>query len=106
MLLKYLNKKYYLSPSKIQGGGIFSNIFLPKDKIIDLAITWDLGLLPHITKNFGQLINHSWTPNSYLKEIDGKFYVIPKENLPPHTEITLDYRDTPWFVTKPNPNWI
>jgi SET domain-containing protein len=66
-----------------------------------------LGFYPMITADFGAWINHSWTPNTYLKwnTESGVWDVVASQDLIRDSELTLDYRDTPFYVKKPDKNW-
>jgi len=100
-------REYYIKKSEIHGDGVFLNRKFKKDEPIDIGIKLFLGLIPHVTSNFGSLINHSWKPNTYLKWDDQKssHLVCAKQSLPINTEITLNYEETPWYILGPNPNW-
>ncbi len=91
--------------SEIQGVGVFVDRDIQENSIIDIGITKFLYIVPVITF-FGSKINHSNNPNTYLGLYkDGKYYVISRSFIPKGTEITIDYKKTPWFVQKPNKDW-
>lgn len=99
--------KWYLGSSNIHGFGIFANQSIQPNEIIDTAID-DTNGTTKITY-FGSKINHAWAPLNNTKLIHdekNKVYVIVAKRFIPHgTEITLDYRGTPNFIKKPNPEW-
>jgi hypothetical protein len=102
-----LDSNFYISDSKIQGKGVFTNRSYDKDESIDVGIRFFLGVVPYVTSSFGSMINHDWSPNTYL-EYDKKAhnYVIKcKKALGSDTEITLNYENTPWYIMGPNPKW-
>lgn len=97
---------YHIGPSKIQGRGVISNRDFKPGEEIDIAISYEKGS-PKITSYFGSLINHSWNPNSYLKynKFFNSYFVHATYEIHSGEEITLDYRNTPWFIAPPDPNW-
>lgn len=101
------NSDYYISDSNIQGKGVFTNRSYQKDEPIDIGIRKALGIFPVVTPYFGSMINHSWKPNTYLEyDTETSNYLVKcKKPLRSKTEITLDYRNTPWYIMGPNPNW-
>lgn len=102
---KYLNIRYYIDQSSIHGKGVFAKMYFHQDQPIDIGIDYHFGIIPFVTSNFGTMINHSWNANSYLYFDNGKYYVLAKHDIQPGDEITIDYRDTPWFILGPNPNF-
>tara|TARA_B100000214_G_scaffold334669_1_gene277495 strand:- start:733 stop:1041 length:309 start_codon:yes stop_codon:yes gene_type:complete len=100
--------KYKIGTSKIHNRGIIASNNIKKGEKIGTAINNIVlnGLVNlNITKNFGRLINHSWKPNSSLEYKNNTYIVIASKNIKKGDEITLDYRNTPWFILGPNPNW-
>lgn len=94
-------KKWYLSESPIDRNGLFASKNIICGEVIDVAIC-----LEKITF-FGSMINHSWKPCAKLI-FDNKNYeynVVAIENIDKDREITIDYRQTPTFIKKPDPNW-
>ena len=96
---------YYIGNSKIHGRGVFLNKNLKRDSPIDIGIGFTFFIFPYVTSNFGSYINHSNRPNTYLKYSNGSYYVTTLRDLDKNVELTLDYRDTPWYISKPEPNW-
>ncbi len=99
--------KYELAKSNIHGTGVFSIEHIKKNEIIDKGIVFMFIFIPQVTDYFGRWINHSFNPNSYLFycPIDNVHYVIAKYNIPMNTEITIDYRETPWYINRPGINY-
>lgn len=96
---------YYIGNSNIHGKGIFLSKKIKKDTPIDIGIGFQFFLLPYVTEMFGSLINHSYRANCYLKYTGGAYYVVSKVDIDRDSEITLDYRNTPWYISKPDPKW-
>jgi SET domain-containing protein len=94
-------KKWYLSNSKIEGEGVFAAKKIIRGEIIDVAI-----YLEKITF-FGSKINHSWNPCGELifNAEEHKYNLVAIEDVDKDKEITIDYRKTPTFIKKPDPNW-
>lgn len=86
--------------SNIHGNGLFSIKPLKKDEFIFTAIENE-----NIT-SAGRKINHSWDPNSYLKQEKNIYNIYAKQNINANEELTIDYRDTPDFIAKPPPDYI
>lgn len=97
-------RKYYIAPSPIQGVGVFASRDFQAGEFIEVGIDAVLG---RITKGFGNLINHSWTPNAQViwNPTTWTYDCVAKTTIPAQTEITIDYHETPWFIKKPDPNW-
>lgn len=102
-----MNNKTYLKKSDIHGMGIFAKHNINKNSRIGVAINYYLGIIPHITPEFGTMINHSYTPNSRLKYNDNKqvYQLVANVNIPKDAEITLDYRKTPWYIMGPETHY-
>ena len=106
-MIKSQGSKFYLSPSKIHGDGVYANKDLRKNEDIDIGIDFYLGgLLPFVTDHFGSWINHSYSPNCYLKYKSGKWYVVASKLIPKDQEVLLDYRKTPWYIAGPEAHYV
>lgn len=95
------DKRWYLSKSLIHEDGVFAARNIISGEMIDTAIRFE-----RIT-SFGSKINHSWKPCAKLI-FDNKnceYNVVAIENIDKDREITIDYRQTPTFIKKPDPNW-
>lgn len=94
--------KWYLSPSLIEGEGIFAARDIACGEIIDIIVQHGIKIT-----FFGSKINHSWTPCAelLLNSNRGEYDVIAIKNIQKNQEITLDYNNTPFFIQKPDPNW-
>jgi len=103
------SKKYIIKKSKINGVGIFANKNIKKNELIDLAF------ILYINENnlkdgditlFGSKINHcSINDNSYLKNINNKYYIYAKRNINKGEEITSNYNNTPEIIEKPDKSY-
>lgn len=101
--MEIYKQNYRLDKSKIHGIGVYSNKKFKKGDIIGIGIIFKLYFIPIITDDFGIWLNHSYDPNSYLYycPVENIYYIIAKVNIPNDTEITMNYRDTPWYIKKP-----
>lgn len=94
------------SPSKIQGEGVFATRWLTPGELIGVAIVETLGFIPSVTA-FGSKINHSYSPNTVLRydysTNTHNLYTIT--NIAPGTELTADYRHTPFYIMGPEPHY-
>ena len=93
---KFINIK----PSNIEGVGLFTDKNCHKDEFLFSAIN---GV---VITPIGSKINHSWNPNTYLKRDLINYNVYVKKNIPKNTELTIDYRNTPFFIAKPNKSYL
>ncbi len=95
------NKEHlYISNSKIQGIGLFSDrIYNPNEKIF-LGIKND-----HTITELGSKINHCNMPNTYLQKDDDGWYLYSAYVINKDEELTVDYNYTPDFIDKPHVDW-
>ena len=91
------------APSPIHGHGLFVVHKLPRNTLITKAITKNFGI-PHVTPEASK-INHSWFPNCKLTYYQDEYYIETLYDMSPYTEITINYNDTPWYISKPDPSW-
>ena len=90
-----------IAPSKIEGVGLFATKnYSPNTKIFRV-------IEDKVVTRTGSLINHSWTPNTKLVKVGSNetYDIVAKHPIQNGTELTVDYRDTPDFIKKPDPNW-
>nr|QBK85504.1 MAG: SET domain protein [Marseillevirus LCMAC101] len=94
-------EKWYVGKSSIAGRGAFTSRPIQKGEIIDIGINY-LLFVPYVTE-FGSWINHEWDPNSVVKYDlnDDVYYVRALKYLPANTEITVDYKETPNYISGP-----
>lgn len=112
--------KYVIRKSKIHGQGVFATRDLFKGEIVDVAMRLHehARYMTHwifrfpiededytITSWFGKFINHSWNPNCFLHRLDTDFLVVTSRTISTGEELTVDYRDTPYWIMKPDKNW-
>lgn len=97
------NNNYKLAKSNIHGTGVYANTFIPKNNIIGIAMTFKFIFYPYITDDLGKWINHSYKPNSfiYYYPLENVYFLIANQDIPENTEITMNYRNTPWYIKKP-----
>lgn len=100
------DEKWVLLPSQIHGIGVFNRIWLQPGDKIGKGITFALGILPIVTF-FGSKINHSYSPTAVLRydPNDKMYHIYSAYVLPPGTEITIDYRDTPPYIAGPESHY-
>ena len=99
-------KKWELRSSDIHGVGVFNTNWLHPKELIDVGITFFIGFIPNVTF-FGSKINHSYSPNAILR-YDSKsntYNVYSDTYMPPNTEITINYQDTPFFIMGPESHY-
>lgn len=103
--MSQLDKKYKIKQSNIHGKGIFTTKSLMKNEDIDVGIEFIFFIIPNITPYFGSMINHSYSPNCYLRYKNNKWYVTASKKIPSGEEILLDYRNTPWYIMGPETHY-
>lgn len=91
----------YIAKSNIHGVGVFSKKYLYPNEIVMIAIS-----PPKKISYFGSKINHSYSPNCYLDKHHDTYYLRTKDIILPHTELTANYNDTPYFIKKPETHYI
>lgn len=97
-----------LAPSSIHGQGVHATVNIKKDTLIGLGIYFTLIFIPVVTEDFGSYINHSYEPNASLVfdgEESWKWNVVANKDINSNEEITLDYRDPPWYIKGPEDEW-
>ncbi len=92
--------KLKIKKSNIQGVGIFAEQDIPAGSNIGIVIERNFTVTP-----FGSKLNHSWFSNGNLVEHENRWYYVTNRFIPAGSELTMDYRKTPYFIKKPNPNW-
>jgi SET domain-containing protein len=97
--------KYYKAKSKIHGTGVFVKRNIRKNEPIGVGIEFILNCIPNVTEHFGVWINHSYTPNTRLKYFNDEWWIFSNKNIRPGTELTVDYRKTPWYIEGPMPHY-
>jgi SET domain-containing protein len=104
MLDQHETVKYELQESGIHGKGVFAVANISKDEVIGIPLEVKYVVCIRITESLGKWINHSWNANTKLFKIDGqsKWQLKALDSIKKGTELTMDYRDTPWFIKKPS----
>lgn len=96
----FKQKPLLVDNSGIEGVGLFATENYPANIPLFVAIKNSV-----ITRT-GSLINHSWNPNTKLIKKEGENYeIVTKVPIRKGEEVTADYRDTPSYINKPDPNW-
>ena len=91
------DKLWQISDSRISGNGLMAQNAIPKGTKIGTAVTDNAG---HITY-MGSQINHQFNCNARLVENEAKGCdLIAIKDIPQGEEITVDYKDTPWYIDK------
>lgn len=90
----------YTAPSSIHGIGVYAKEDILKNDILFEAIDENNKIT-----YYGSLVNHCNNPTSKLIQINNKWFLVALKNLKKGDEIIADYRDTPDFIKKPDPNW-
>ena len=93
------NSLVQIKKSNIHGVGIFAVEEINKNKRIGIGINYKFYFIPIITDKFGSLINHSYKPNCKLKYYNYSYYVVANKKINKNEEITLNYNNTPWFIS-------
>lgn len=102
------NSLWYISRSKIHGDGVFISRNISGGTCIGIAARYIFGLIPDITDDLGSMINHSYNPTARIDyDSDRDIWALYSlEYLPENTEITADYRNTPWFIAGPEDDYV
>jgi hypothetical protein len=93
--------KWYISHSLIEGHGAFAVKEITCGEVIDTAVIEMVKISFFCSK-----INHSWNPCAKLIKNLNNYDVVAIQNISKDQEITINYNYTPFFIQKPNPNWI
>ena len=110
----FMSPDFTISPSEIQGIGLFTKRARVKGERLFVAIHADENVTP-----VGSKINHcpgkdvdpgrSIIPNTYLSETPdkttGEWWIIALRNISAGEELTVDYNGTTDFINKPDPEW-
>jgi len=102
-----INEKWIIKDSNIHGKGVFTARPIKKNELIGIAIKIIDDKEPCITTDIGSMINHSYNPNSELrqkistnkKKNDWNIYAL--NDLENNVEITCNYNNTPAFILGP-----
>ena len=100
LLSKHYIMLWYVSQSPIDGVGLFASVNVFPMDVIGVAIDSNQNVTPMASK-----INHSWSPNCRLSYQNNQWFLYSFRPIPQGNELTVDYRDTPDFILKPNPQW-
>jgi len=101
-------KNYYIDNSKIHGKGVFINRDLYEGSKIGKVIDYHYLIFPYVTNFLGKWINHSDKPNCKIfYDNEKKIYnLYTIQDLKRDSELLMDYNQTPWYILKPEENFI
>lgn len=96
--------KYNIKESKTHGKGVFATSDIKKGELIGTPLSVKYNIIVDITPELGQWLNHSWSANSKLVKVDNenKWNLVATSSIKKNEEISMDYRETPWFIAKPS----
>ena len=89
-----------IKESPIHGLGVFVTKPVKKGENIGVAI----DAFKRVTY-VGSKVNHSWNPSCVLVKNENSYHIVTAKDLSEYSEVTLDYRDTPEFIAKPEESW-
>lgn len=81
----------YVTPSDIIGGGMGVRVMRPFNTGQRIAIARTADGERTV---YGRYLNHSDTPNAYLRKNDIELILVAKYRMPSGEEVTIDYRTT------------
>jgi hypothetical protein len=90
-------EKIFVKKSSIHHSGIFNINDIKENNIIGLLIYFKFYCIPYKT-TIGKFINHSKNNNCKCVKINDIYYIKSIKYIQHHSELTLDYNDTPWFI--------
>ncbi len=98
------DKLYYIADSEIDAEGVFANTDIPSGTTIEENVT---KIYPLTIITMGSKINHQFNCNARLSgeasdDIlgDEEYDLVAIKNIAKGEEITINYKDTPWFIDK------
>ena len=99
-IAKSIDIMYRIGQSQIHGRGVIATRPMQAHQPIDMAIEYQLGFLPFVTYHFGSYINHSSTPNTYLRYVEqpAGYAVVTSKPIHQGEELTINYDQCPWYV--------
>lgn len=99
---------YKVGKSKIHGNGVIADKYISKGSIIGIAMTFSFIIIPYITPDLGIWINHSYEPNAFIYYCisSNVYYLVANESIDRDEEITMNYNDTPWYIKKPDDDYV
>lgn len=97
------NSLFKIGESAIHGKGVIAMKHITEGQIIGTPLSIQYYVVVDITQDLGIWLNHSWCANSRLVKRDKelKWDLVALKHIKKGDEITMDYRDTPWFIAKP-----
>lgn len=100
---KEIQKSYTIGVSNIHGKGIIAGKNIKKGYVIGTPLLIKYYIIIDITQDLGIWLNHSWCPNAKLVKRENELIwdLVSIQDIKKGDEITMDYRETPWFIAKP-----
>ena len=95
-------KKYNVKDSNIEGKGVFASKNIESGELVGTMIS-NSGEDPRLEGEWEDLarkINHQKDNNSLMRRDGDDYNLYTKENISKGEELTMDYKDTPWWVDK------
>lgn len=102
---------FRIDESKIHGKGVIAQRPLQRGEIIgkgiDFKYWFDVLPIPFVTEDLGSWINHSYEPNCVLVWDNDAwcYWITAGVPIAANDEMTLDYRNTPWYIDGPEPHF-
>ena len=107
-----MESNFEIKESSIHGKGVFASKNIKKGDKIGLAISFILGIWPHITSNLGSWVNHCGCEKSNLElfwdETDEAYnnegigwYFVANKDIKQGTELLINYVNTPFYIEGP-----
>lgn len=93
----------YTAPSPIHGIGTFTATDIPADTPLMRAIQGNrwYGTI----QSPARFVNHAWEANMHPVWDRHGMWLVTSWPLSVGTEVTVDYRDMPWYIARPDPAW-
>jgi len=97
------DKPWQIGDSRISGKGLLARSDIPKGTKIGVVVTNNAERITYM----GSRINHQSNCNARLVENEAKGCdLIAIKDIPQGEEITVDYKDTPWYINKNTEGFI
>jgi len=117
--------KFSVSPSPVDGVGLFSNCLIPRSKVLFPAFgkvkdSQDIieleGITTHrlsiahpydfFTNKMTWLVNHKKDSNCSVVKENNVWFIVSNREIPANTEIFINYKDLPSFMERKTEGFI